>query len=105
MYWAEKIAELKRQTEALDFKKSKLEYDTLMGVNIDLRKHLHPIESLYTASLRLKALNQKQIIFSTSSIEYKEQRFLIAKQETLELIANIELILHKLTEGQYKPDP
>jgi hypothetical protein len=105
MYWADKIADFKKQTEKLDFKTNRLDYDTLRGINTDLRKHLQPIDSLCTSCLRLKGLNERQGMFRNASLEYKEQRFLIAKQETLELIANIELILHQLTAGQYTPKP
>jgi hypothetical protein len=104
MYWAEKIAEFKKKVEELEFRNNRLDFDSLSGLNSDLRKHLQPIDHLWTASVRLKGINQKQSIYKDASPEYKKQRFLIAKQETLELIGNIELILHKLTEGQYDPD-
>jgi hypothetical protein len=104
MSWALKIAEFKKKVEELDYKKHPLDFDTLNGLNSDLRKHLQPIDLLWTSCIRLKAINQKQAILRRATPEYKQERFLIAKQETLELIANIELILNQLTEGQYNPD-
>lgn len=104
MYWAEKIAKLKKQVEELEFNNNRINYDSLIGYNNELRKHLQPLERIHGLSCRLKGLNQKQIIFSTASWEYKQQRFQIAKQETLEMIANVELILYQLTDGQYNPD-
>lgn len=104
MYWAEKIAEFKKKVEELEFKNDRLDFDTLSGLNLDLRKHLQPIDSLSHSTIRLKGINDKERIFRNSSTDYKKQRFLIAKQETLEVIANIELILHTITEGQYDPD-
>jgi len=105
MSWIEKLEEYKKKASELEYEKSNLSYQSIKGINTELVKHLWPVARVHGYVIRLKNHGTDILNPDTLTEEYKRYKFEVTKQETLEIIAEIELLLHKLTEGNYHPKP
>lgn len=105
MNWIEKLEEYKKQVNELEYEKSNLSYQSIKGINTELVKHLWPVARVHSYVIRLKNHGTERLNPHTLTDEYKRYKFEVTKQETLEIIAEVELLLHKLTEGNYHPKP